>query len=348
MSSSDDKREIKRLRNALADIISGSSKLKITPNKSSSLYDSGQESFICYAKHFNFWDQLELDKKYDEAYDRAERKGMPRREDVLKELDESGQWTSKDELSWGTEKSFLENMIETKAKTIVPAQIKAMEKNIKKQEEKVREIESNRNTLIGKTCESHADSRISSLTIITSLYKDKGLRNRLFTDEESEYLDNNDYSVLIEGYNSGVEYLATEKLQHISLSGFFSPYFSIVENNPIEMFGVNNVCDLTFYQLNLISYAKMFRSIIKHTNPPKHFLNDPGKLMEWSEKGEKARKLMEKAQDKSKDFSVVGAKSSEYKDMGVEKEGGVDLFQLAAKRGKDKKGGASLGIMDFV
>ncbi len=349
-SPNESKGEIKKLRKALADIISGCSKLTVTPNKSSSLFDPEQESFICYAKHFNFWDQLELDEKYEEAYNYALKKGMPKREDVLKELAESGQWTEKDELSWGTEKSFLDNMRDTKAKAIIPAQIKQIEKNIKEQEIKVAEIEKKRADLIGKTCESQADARINSVTIIASLYEDKGLTKRLLSDEDAEYLDNNDHAVLIEGYNKGVEYLETKKLQLISLSGFFSSYFSIVENDPVKLFNAKNVSDLTFYQLNLLSYAKMFRSIIRNTNPPKHFLEDPEKLIEWSEKGEKARKLMEKSRDKSKDFSVVGAKKSEYKEMGIEDEGGgVDIFKLAEKNGKKgKKGKAKLGIMDFV
>ena len=72
-------------------------------------------------------------------------------------------------------------------------------------------------------------------------------------------------------------------------------------------------------------------------------MDDPDKLLEWSEKGEKARKLMEKSQDGDKAFSVVGAKGDDYKEMGAERKG-TSIFDI---KGKDGKSG-ELGIMDFI
>ena len=134
-----------------------------------------------------------------------------------------------------------------------------------------------------------------------------------------------------------------DSVKKMSLSGFFTSYFSLVEKNPIHIFNVKNICELTFYQLNLLSYAKVLRSIIRNSDPPKHLMDDPDKLLEWSEKGEKARKLMEKSQDGDKAFSVVGARGDDYKEMGAERKG-TSIFDL---KGKDGKSG-ELGIMDFI
>ena len=338
---SEEENSDKHLRLAFFDILNGYSRIEITPPTSCSFYQQSQPTILCFAKHFNFFDQIEIDTLHQQAMDRAKKKGLPTREENLKFLNDSGDWTTDEERDWAGRKSYLTTLEKTKAKIAVPSQAAKVQEQIDKQAAELNELDNKRSALIGQTCEAYADNYINAYTISSSLYSSADLDRRLFSDDEVNYLDNSDLSVLISAYNEGVRGLSVASVKQMSISGFFTSYYALVEDSPISFFKVSNVADLTFYQLNLLSYAKVLRSIIRNLDPPKDIIDDADKLLEWSEKGESARKVMEKASNKDKSFSVVGATKDDYNEMRVDRSGD-SIFDLAGD------GGGSLGIMDFV
>lgn len=333
----------KLLRTAFFDIYNGRSVVSISPPEDSALYDPKRPTITGYAKHFNFFDQVKLDEEYQKSFRKAKDSGLSTREEMLETLDQTGAWTKKDESKWASQKQYIETLEQTKSKLVVPQQIKNIDKQLEQARKALLETDAKRSSLIGQTCENYANNQLNSLTILNSLFEDSECTKPFIDKEDVEYIDNRDLSLLISSYNSAVRQLDMDSVKKMSLSGFFTSYFSLVEKNPIYVFNVKNICELTFYQLNLLSYAKVLRSIIRNTDPPKHLMDDPDKLLEWSEKGEKARKLMEKSQDGDKAFSVVGAKGDDYKEMGAERKG-TSIFDI---KGKDGKSG-ELGIMDFI
>lgn len=343
MDDEDKDNKEKSLRATFYDIFNGCSKLIIRPPESSSFFDENRKEITAYAKHFSFFDQVNLDKVYMDAFERAKNKGLPTKEENLKALDEQEIWTSKDESDWLSKKTYLNTLGQTKAKLVVPSQQEAVQKQIDEIEKEVMEVEVKRSSLIGQTCESYARTVLNSETIICSLYEDRSMQKKLIPDEDVDYVDNSDLALLISSYNKGIKGLNIDNIKKMSISGFFTSYFAIVEKSPLDLFKVSNACELTFYQLNLLSYAKVLRSIIRNTDPPKHLITDPDALLDWSEKGEKARKVLEKAQSKDKDFSVVGASKEDYDALGANRAG-ESIFSKASK-GENK---GELGIMDFV
>jgi hypothetical protein len=344
MDEEDKESKEKQLRVSFFDIYNKCSKLEIEPNSSSAFFNPNKKKIIAYAKHFSFFDQIKLDEIYQKAFVRAKNNGLPSKAETLLALDEQKIWTKEDEKNWLSKKTYLETLTKTKAKLVIESQENAVQKQIDEVESEIYQLESKRSSLIGQTCESYANSILNSETIICSLYEDQSLTKPLIEQEDVDYIDNSDLALLISSYNKGVKNLTIDKIKRMSISGFFTSYFAIVEKNPLSLFRVSTPCELSFYQLNLLSYAKVLRSIIRNTNPPKHLMDDPDKLLEWSEKGEKARKLMEKAQNKDKDFSVVGAKAQDYKNLGADRHG-EDIFAKKSKSGKPE---GELGIMDFV
>ena len=332
----------KELRRAFRDIIKGYSNVTIVPHKGSAMYDTNREEMSCYAKHFGFFDQIELDKKYDGSYEKALKNELPTHEQMLTNLEESGQWTREEESDYIQKKSFLDSLRKTKTKLVVPSQVETVQQSIDKTSGEVEKMAHTKRTLFGTTCEDYATSQLNSQTIIFCMYKDEELTIPLFSKEDQEYLDNLDIGTMVGAYNTAVEVLSIDNIKKLSISSFFTSYFSLVEEAPYAFFNKKNVYDLTFYQLNLLSYGKVLRSIIRNTQPPEHIMEDADKLIDWSEKGEKARSLIEKSKDKE-GFSVVGAKSDDYKQMGVERKG-KSIFDMA----KEKGGEGTLGIMDFI
>ena len=333
----------KELRVSFFDVFNGCSKITINPHPSSSFFSEERKEIIAYAKHFSFFDQIRLDEIYNRAFEKAKLKGLPTKEETLETLNEEKIWETSEEKNWLSKKTYLETLRQTKSKLVIDSQAESVQKQIDEVEKEIFEIESKRSSLIGQTCESYSSSILNAETIICSLYEDVDLRKKLVPEEDIDYVDNNDLGLLISAYNKGVGNLSIDKIKAMSISGFFTSYFAIVEKNPLSLFKVSNPCELTFYQLNLLSYAKVLRSIIRNTDPPKHIMDNPDKLLEWSEKGDKARKLMEKAQSGDKDFSVVGAKQEDYKSLGANRRG-KSIFEKASE---GKKSG-ELGVMDFV
>lgn len=330
----------KQLRIAFFDILNGYSLIEVDPPPSCSFYDHGKK-ITCFAKHFNFFDQVEMDKLHEQSFQRAKNKGLPTRKDNLQFLNESGDWTSSEEREWAGIKSYITTLEKTKAKIAIPSQAQAVQSQIDEQQQAFDLIDSKRASLIGQTCEAYADGFINSYTISSSLYSSEDLTSRLFSDDEVNYLDNRDLSILISAYNESVKYLSIDNIKKMSICGFFTSYYSIVEDSPMSFFKCEDAASLTFYQLNLLSYAKVLRSIIRNMDPPKDIIDDAEKLLEWSEKGEEQRKIMEKGNKEDGSYSVMGASKEDYEEMKVDRSG-KSIFDLA------KEGGGSLGIMDFI
>lgn len=330
----------KELRQAFFEILKGCTPATIKVPKNSLLYINECPEINVFVKHLNLADQIDLDQKYNQAFSKAKKNGLPTKEENLDFLEKSGQWKKTDEGEWGQTKSYLESLRKTKAKLVVPSQQDAVQKQIEDQEKKFAKLDGQRTSMLGQTCETYARSFINSYTICNSFYADQELQNRFLSEEDLEYLDNSDISVLVNGYNEAVAPITIEKVKKLSISSFFTSYYALCEKQPYVIFS-RGVADLSFYQLNLLTYAKVLRSIIRNTEPPEEMMKDPDKLIEWSEKGEKQRKMMEKAHSDKKDaFSVVGAEKDDYKKMGV-KRAGKSIFDLAGEKGE-------LGLMDFI
>ncbi len=341
-----------KLRKALNDLILGCSKVVITPKESSVLYKPSSTSIHGFAKHFGLKDQIHLDDVYNDFFNKASSNGLPTKEEAINRMYENGDWTEKEEKWVASQKVFLENLKSTKAKLAIKSQADQVQKSIDNIEHKLLEKEKKRLDLIGSTCEQYANLQLNSYTMMYCMYQDEGCTKKLFEKEDEEYLDHSDISLIVSSYNKGMELLSLDRIKKLSVSPFFVSYFSLVEDHPGTFFN-KDVHQLTFYQLNLLSYAKVLRSIIKNAGPPKHMHEDPDKLFEWAEKGENARKLMEKA-DSSDNFSVVGANKDDYKEMGVERKGKNIFDKALEKNSKNRQGkpvakkSGELGIMDFL
>lgn len=341
-----------KLRKGLSDLIRGCSSVTISPEEGSVLYQPSSPKIKGFAKHFGLKDQIHLDEIYNNFFEKASKNGLPTKDEAINRMYEDGDWSEKEEKWVASQRIFLENLKTTKAKLAIKSQAEQVQKNIDNIEQKLLEKEKKRIALIGSTCEHYANLQLNSYTMMYCLFKDEDCTQKLFDKDDEEYLDNSDISLIVRSYNESMQLLSLDQIKKLSISPFFVSYFSLVEDSPGDFFD-KKVHQLSFYQLNLLSYAKVLRSIIKNAGPPKHMHEDPDKLFEWAEKGENARKLMEKS-DASDNFSVVGAKNDDYKEMGVARKGKNIFDKALEKNSKNKQGkkvekkSGELGIMDFL
>ena len=99
--------------------------------------------------------------------------------------------------------------------------------------------------------------------------------------------------MLVHEYNKAVAPISAENIQLISIADFFTSYFSLAEKN-IYGFFAEPLHRLTFFQINLLNYAKLFSSILKNLDPPEHIRDHPKQLLEFAKNQAKKREQAER------------------------------------------------------
>jgi hypothetical protein len=174
-----------------------------------------------------------------------------------------------------------------------------------------------------------------------SLFKDQSLKEKFFKESDYEDLDNKEIMVLIKNYNEVNGRFNDRNLKKISLAGYFSNIFYLSQDNPHIFYG-KPLVELSFYQIELFSYGRYFKSILSNakTKPPEYLMTDPDKLIEWYEGSKNVDEVLNKnskvAQKDNVATSIVGATSEDMKRLGLKNDNesiGIDLNKEAAKKG---------------
>ena len=281
------KKELEKVqRRAYFDIIAGFTQTTI-----------GEQAV--YIRHFDLHTQTSIDQIYSEAFERAKAKGLMTEEDLLSYLEKEGVWSKEEEESLKEARKRLEGAHTNLAKASSPHMKKSFEHSIEKVQEEIREKENKKQSLIDNTCEQYAERRSSDHIVRVAFYK-KDKKTLFYTDEDFELLEKQEVEGLIHIYNEASSHLSTENIKSISVSDFFGSFYSIVEERPSDFFR-RPIHELTFFQINLLSYARVMGSILKNLDPPDHIRNDPERLLAFAKSENKKREAENrKAQAKNR------------------------------------------------
>lgn len=292
-----------------------------------------------YIKHFGLSNQDELDRRAEKISERYKKSGLRSQEEILQECEEKGTWTKKNEEEVTSKEQFIKTLENTRKSLLVPSQKEKIEQKIESTKKELQEIKSKKRILLSESCEAFTERRISDLTIMNSLYKDKNLENLFFSPEDFDELERSDIYDLVAIYNDSFEKLSIDNIKLLSLSGMFSNYYSVVEKDPCKMFD-SGPLELTFFQLNLLNYAQVFKSIFKNIpNIPEEIRNDPDKLLEFAESGHQNQKKVEEMQkkgnaDRTRAGSMMGATKEDMEKMGMNTSNFVTPHEMLKKAGK--------------
>lgn len=295
---------------------------------------------LLYIKHFNIFDQERLDLAYQRKLKKLQKQGISSEADRLKEIEEEGKWGDKQKKEIAEKEVFIKNLQNTKKALVIPAQKAQIDEKLKKCEEEIAKLYAERDSLLNNTAEYFANRYLNDISIYESFYKDEQLENHFFSQDEFEDLERKEIYDLVRIYNTSFEHISVDVIKHLALSGLFVNYFNINENSPNELFS-RSPLDLTFYQVNLITYCKIFKSIFK--NIPEindDIKDDPDKLLELAEGGGKAQEKIDEIKkiaakgNQSRAQSIVGASKSDLKDMGMEQEGTISIQDFLKQKGK--------------
>jgi len=320
-------------RKIFRDIVRGWSKIPI-------------DGSFFYIKHLSSLDQVEIDDIREEYLSQALKRGIPRQSEVLESLKSDGLWTDEDELEIARQEQFIESAQRNKSQLVLKSKIDQQNQAIQDARKKINELQSKKNQLLGVNAESYADKRSNDYYIIKSFYEDSELTKPLFP-EERDYneLYSEDVAKFINAYNEAFVMFEELKIQEMILQDFYYIYFPFSDDT-VGFFG-NPVCHLTYNQLKLIVYTKIFKNIFENNQHiPEKIKKDPQALLDYGSISSEAKEKIKNVAESDKDGSTLfGATDEDYEYAGLTKpseKSGISLQDAA------KKKGGSLSMEDLM
>ena len=315
------------LRKVLSEIIDGYTKIEY-----------GQESI--FVKHFCNEDQYLLEDNYQQIYDSARDKGLPTERETLDLLIEEGVWSEKEEGEISEMENYISNLFDTKKNLIIPSQIENINKDIEEGQKKLNDLTSKRASLFTSTCESYAKNKNNDFSIYLSFYKSENLNKKFFEWEDFCEIPKAKLQEMFIKYLEGIGHLSIDNIKYLAISNVFSIYYNVLGQKNIYKFFDKKIYEHSYYQLNLLNYAKILISIIENIEKiPENIKQDPNELLSFAESQKRNEKVKERSKDKQ-GFSVMGATKKDMGEMGISEETDVNPFDLAKKKG-------ALTIEDF-
>ncbi len=303
-----------------------------------------------YIKHIGIFDNVETDRIYDSCLSKAKEKELPTEEQQEAYLKKEKIWTEEQSGELARLRNYVSNLRITKSKMFLKSQIDELKKDIEKTDQKILQLEVEKNSLIGFTAEKYASKRANEIYIQRAVFKDNSFNELAMTEEEFNYLTDDELTKFVQAYNKATEHIIIDNLKKISLLPFFCNYFYLCDDNPLTFYG-KAVVDLSFFQSELFAYGRYFKGIMENMkmDPPEEIKNDPDKLIEFYETKKNADEVMDKIKEKTDGkshgaTSLVGATKEDLEAIGYgqNQNNSIDLTKAAADKG------GQLDMQDFI
>ena len=295
-------------------------------------------------KHINNFDAAKTDIKNHHYFEKAVEQGLPKREEKLEYLIKEKLWDPEKDKEADRLKDMLKGMEKTKSKLFLQAQINAIKKEIDVNQEKLVKILAEKESIIGFTAEEYASRRINEYYMHVSVLNEKG--EILFKENEFEELEQDQIHEIMDVYGKNNEKFKSNVLKRIALADFFTNIFYFCDDNVFNFYG-KPIVDLTFHQIEIYSYGRYFKSIIQNSEEkiPEHIVEDPEKLIEWSESSKNVKEILDKTSSEGEGgaSSIMGATKEDLAKAGVDQD--QDVIDLSEKA---KEKGGSLSMQDMM
>lgn len=325
--------DLPQYRKIFKDIVNGYSAVTVNSKK-------------YYIKHLSALDQVDIDEIHQHYKDLAKSRGIPSEKDILDELISNGVWDENKDKELDRLNLFISNAQKSKTQLVLKSAIDKQNKAIKETEDKINEILNEKKELIGTSAESYAEKRANDYYIIKSFYEDSKLDCPVFPTEDSYndlYLD--EVADFVSCYNKTFKMFEELTIQKMILQDFYYIYFPFSDDT-VGFFG-HPVCFLTYNQLKLIVYTKIFKNIFeRNQNIPDSIKKDPVALMDYGNISDDAKAKMKEQIDRAKDGSTLfGATEEDYEYAGLTKPS--DQVGVSLTKAAEKKGG-TLNMQDLM
>ncbi len=325
--------DLKFYRKIFRDIIRGYSQVSVDGN-------------TYYIKHLSAIDQVEIDEVEEVYLKKALDRGIPSREEVLKDLMQSGDWSQDEENEIKRLETFIEQLQKNKTQLVLKSEIDKQNETMQETRAKISELQEKKSKLLNSDAETYASKRSNDYYIIKSYYEDEDLQSPLFPEEsnyEDLYMD--EVSSFVLEYNNMFKTFQESKIQEMILQDFYYIYFPFSDDT-VGFFG-NPVSKLTYNQLKLIVYTKIFKNIFENNKHiPAKIKKDPQALLDYGAIDDDAKQKMQDRLRGDKDGSTLfNATDEDFEYAGLEKPS--DSSRMTLQQAAKEKGG-SLSMEDLM
>ena len=294
-----------------------------------------------YIKHQSVADLVGYESTYDFHLNRAQKKGLPTKEEIFENLNKEGVWTKSDESELENQKFYVESLIKNKKNVFLKSALESINVQIKEAEKKYNELRIQKENLISNCCETYASNRANDHYMFNSFFKDKGLSEKLYSQSEYEYMSAKEISLLTKTYNEFHNSFSEKNIQNLVLQDFYKIYYSFSETST-DFFGIP-VVRLNSFQLNLIIYTRIFKNIFDSSDEiPDRIKNDPEALLDFANSSEARDEMKNKMSGESSASTIVGATKEDLEELGLQPNTGKSLDQAV------KNKGGSLSMKDLI
>lgn len=285
---------------------------------------------ILYFKHLLQEEQREILSKSSIFLKEAKSKGLMTEKEAMDELYSQGMWGHEEEDEVKRYKNEIELNSNSMKAQILPSKIKNLQKTIERLNKKLFKINSDKESLMGLTCEKFVNNQIQKTTIEKIVFFDKAFKNPTF---DSLYINEKDKEMEI--YSLQKDFFQKFDDKNISaavLSDYFSMYLPFSED-VLGLFG-KPLVNLTAYQLKMISYGRYFLNIFKNSSKeiPENVAKDPELLVNFYQ-NQKTGRTQTKSQHGEGGSAYFGANEEDLESLKSDNERAVNLSEEVKKRG---------------
>lgn len=285
-----------------------------------------------YLKHFSIRDQRYIHRFYEKYKSIATAKGIPNEKEMLKQLKKDGLWSEDEDLKIASLEKEIESLKETQSNLTLPSQKESFQKDINAKSIELINLKIERKKVVGKTSEDYGSSRSNEEFIRYIIYKDRDLKENMFSEDEFANLDDEEIALLIAQNRTCGERMSEDNIQHSVLRDFFNMYISQTED--IASFYGSPIVHLSVYQLKLALYARVFYNIFQYNQDiPDNIRKDPSAVLRYAESKKSGDKGSSKIKNRDNGATAVfGATKDDldFVDSGASK---INLSDEISKQG---------------
>lgn len=285
---------------------------------------------ILYFKHLLQEEQREILSESSIFEKEAKSKGLLTEQESMDELYSHGMWGDEEENKIKQYQSEIELNQNSMKAQVLPSRIKSLQKTINELNRKLLKINSEKESLMGLTCEKFVNNKIQKTIVERIIFSDKDFKNPIF---DGLYV--NEKHKELEIYNLQKNFFQKFDDKNISvavLSDYFSMYLPFSED-VLGLFG-KPLVNLTAYQLKLVSYGRYFLNIFKNSSKeiPENVAKDPELLVNFYQ-SQKTERTATKSQQGEGGSAYFGANQEDLESLKSNNERAIDLTEEVKKRG---------------
>jgi len=297
-----------------------------------------------FFKHYSIEEVEFVSEIYDFYKNKAIASGLITLKDLKKRLFEEGVWSDGEESKLfklqEEEKSLqitLRNLFLEKDKKPIQDRLKVITSEIKK-------IIRVKNKLFTNHVEEYAEKQCNQKVLRFLIFKDKKLKKLKFSEEEFDEIEDSVLNAITKKQEEISNLLSDKNIKQLSISPPFISLYNLFHKD-LHNFFDKPVTKLSFYQINLLNYAKLFSSIFLSQEIPQEISKNAEKILKHIEDENSKKKHVKNTEEKSSradGFSYVGATRKDLEKLGVNTKGAKDIHTIAEEKGGE------LSMEDFM